>query len=58
MHSFIVATLTETRTRADELRKDLHPLIPRSAARDAYLFIPFKQLTLFTLLPKATARAA
>jgi hypothetical protein len=58
MHSFLVATLTETRSRAEELRKDLHPLIPRSASRDAYLFIPFEQLTLATLLPKAAANAA
>jgi hypothetical protein len=58
MHSFLVATVTETPSRADELRKDLHPLIPRSASRDAYLFIPFEQLTLEALLPKATAKAA
>lgn len=58
MHSFIVATVTETRARADELQKDLHPLIPRSASRDAYLFIPFEQVTLATLLPKATAKVA
>jgi hypothetical protein len=55
MHSFIVATVTETRARADELRKDLHPLIPRSASRDAYLFIPFESLKLTSLLPKAAA---
>jgi hypothetical protein len=58
MHSFIVATVTETRARADELRKDPHPLIPRSASRDAYLFIPFEELALATLLPKAAAKAA
>jgi hypothetical protein len=58
MHSFIVATVTETRARADELRKDLHPLIPRSASRDAYLFIPFENLKLTSLLPKAAASAA
>ncbi len=52
MHSFLVATVTETRSRAQVLRKDLHPLIPRSAARDAYLFIPFEDLTLTSLLPK------
>ena len=55
MHSFLVATVTERPSRAEELRKDLHPLIPRSASRDAYLFIPFEQLTLATLLPKAAA---
>jgi hypothetical protein len=58
MHSFIVATVTETRSRADELRKGLHPLIPRSASRDAYLFIPFEDLKVTSLLPKATAKAA
>jgi hypothetical protein len=58
MHSFLVAIVTESPSRAEELRKDLHPLIPRSASRDAYLFIPFEQLTLATLLPKAAAKAA
>jgi hypothetical protein len=58
MRSFLVATVTETRSRAEELRKDLHPLIPRSAARDAYLFIAFEDLTLTALLPKAAPRAA
>ena len=58
MRSFLVATVTETRRRAEELRKDLHPLIPRSAARDAYLFIAFEDLTLATLLPKVAATAA
>jgi hypothetical protein len=55
MHSFLVATVTESRSRAQELRKDLHPLIPRSASRDAYLFIPFENLSLTSLLPKAAA---
>jgi hypothetical protein len=58
MHSFLVATVTETRARAEELRKDLHPQIPRSASRDAYLFIPFEDLKLTSLLPKAAANAA
>lgn len=58
MRSFLVATVTQTRSRSEELRKDLHPLIPRSAARDAYLFIPFEDLSLGTLLPKAAATAA
>jgi hypothetical protein len=53
MKSFLVATVTETWQRAEELRKDLHPLLPRAAARDAYLFIPFEDLTLTSLLPKA-----
>jgi hypothetical protein len=53
MRSFTVATVTETRSRAEELRKDLHPSIPRSAARDAYLFIAFEDLTLASLLPRA-----
>ena len=58
MHSFIVATVTQTRGRAEELRKDLHPLIPHAASRDAYLFIPFEDLTLPALLPKAAAVGA
>jgi Replication-relaxation len=53
MRSFLVATVTETRLRAEELRKDLHPLIPRSAARAAYLFIAFEDLALASLLPRA-----
>jgi hypothetical protein len=53
MRSFLIATVTETRSRAEGLRKDLHPLIPRSAARDAYLFIAFEDLTLPSLLPRA-----
>ena len=55
MPTFFVATITQTRARADELRKDLHPLIPHAAWRDAYLFIPFDGLTLTSLLPKAVA---
>jgi hypothetical protein len=55
MRGFLVATITETPTRAEELRKDLHPLVPHSAWRDAYLFIPFAELTLAKLLPKAAA---
>src|ERR1700674_5627566 len=57
MRAFIVATVTQTRERAEELRKDLHPLIPRAASRDAYLFIPFEDLKLAALLPKAAANA-
>jgi hypothetical protein len=52
MKSFVVATVTQTRSRAKELRRDLHPLIPR-AAREAYPFIPFEDLTLTSLVPKA-----
>jgi hypothetical protein len=55
MRAFIVATVTQTRKRAHELRKDLHPLIPHAAARDAYLFIPFEDLVITSLLPKASA---
>ena len=58
MHSFLVATVTETRRRAEELRKDLHPLIPHAASRGAYLFIPFEDLTLTSLPPKAAGNAA
>jgi hypothetical protein len=50
--------VTQTRERPAELRKDLHPLIPHAASRDAYLFIPFDDLTLASLLPKAAANAA
>jgi len=53
MQAFTVATITQTRARADALRKDLHPLIPHVAWRDAYLFIPFEDLTLDAVLQKA-----
>jgi hypothetical protein len=52
MPTFLVATVTQTRSRADELRRDLHPLIPHATWRDAYLFIPFDDLTLASLLAK------
>lgn len=58
MRSFTVATVTQTRQRAEELRKDLHPLIPHAASRDAYLFVPFEDLRLTSILPKAAASAA
>jgi Replication-relaxation len=58
MRAFIVATVTQTHERAEELRKDLHPLVPHAASRDAYLFIPFEDLTLQSLLPRAAASAA
>jgi Replication-relaxation len=54
MQSFVVATVTQTRSRAEELRNDLHPLIPR-AAREAYPFIPFEDLTLTSLVPHAAS---
>jgi hypothetical protein len=57
MNEFLVATITETRRRAEELRNDLYSLIPRGS-RQAYLFIPFEDLTLAALLPKAVAHAA
>jgi hypothetical protein len=55
MRSFLVATVTRTPSRAAELGKDLLPSIPHTAWRDAYLFIPFEDLTLAALLPKAAA---
>jgi hypothetical protein len=54
MRAFVVATVTQTRERAQELRNGLHPLIPHAASRDAYLFIPFEDLNLASLLPKAS----
>jgi len=51
MQSFIVATVTQTRSRAVELRRDLHPLIPRTA-QAAYPFIAFEDLTLERLVPE------
>jgi hypothetical protein len=57
MNAFVVATVTETRSRAEELRNDLYSLIPRGS-RHAYLFIPFEDLTLAALLPKAAVHSA
>jgi hypothetical protein len=57
MQSFIVATITQTRSRADELRRDLHPLIPR-AAQLAYPFIAFEDLTLERLAPQLAEHGA
>jgi hypothetical protein len=54
MKSFLVAVVTETRARAEELGKELVPLIP-AAAHDAYLFIAYEDLGLAALLPRATA---
>jgi hypothetical protein len=48
--------VTQTKSRADELRRDLHPLIPRSA-REAYPFIAFEELTINSLLPKSALAA-
>lgn len=56
MQAFLVATVTGTRARAEELSRDLLPLIPRPARR-SYLFIPFEELTLATLLPKSAGFA-
>jgi hypothetical protein len=55
MQSFIVATVTQTTSRADELRRDLHQLIPR-AARPAYQFIAFEDLTLEGLMSELHRR--
>lgn len=55
MRSFIVATVTETPRRADELRRTLHPLIPHAKWRQAYPFIAFENLTVDALLRKSTA---
>jgi hypothetical protein len=57
MQSFIVMTITQTRSRADELRRDLHPLIPR-AAQLAYPFIAFEDLTLERLAPELAQHGA
>jgi len=56
MTAFLVVTVTQTRSRAEELRNDLYALIPR-ASRQAYLFIAFENLTLGVLHPKAAAHA-
>jgi hypothetical protein len=55
MQAFIVATVTQTRSRAVELRKELHPLIPRAASRQAYSFIAFDDFTLASVLSAANS---
>jgi hypothetical protein len=57
MKAFVVATVTETRRRAEELRNDLYSLIPRGS-RHAYHFIALEDLMLAALPPKAAARTA
>lgn len=51
MQAFTVATITQTPSRAEELRKALLPLIPRPASRQAYPFIPFSDFKIESLLP-------
>ncbi len=58
MQGFVVNTVTETRGRAQELRKDLHPMIPHAAWREAYPFVAFQDLTLASFLPKLAASDA
>lgn len=53
MPGFLATTVTETRSRAEELRKDLYPLIPR-AARSRYLFLPFEDLKPTNLIADAS----
>jgi hypothetical protein len=57
MQSFTVATITQTRSRANELLRDLHPLIPRAALL-AYPFIAFEDLTLERLAPELAQHGA
>jgi len=55
MQAFIVATVTQARSRAVELRKELRPLIPRAASRQAYSFIAFDDFTLPSVLSAANS---
>jgi hypothetical protein len=57
MQSFRVATVTQNRSRANELRKDRYRLILRSAWRSAYPFIALQDLTLVSLLPPSALAA-
>jgi hypothetical protein len=52
MASFLVATVTQTRARAEELRSDLRDLIPHSAKRRAYPFLAFDDLTVASLISR------
>jgi hypothetical protein len=58
MPAFLVATVTQTRSRAEELRQDLQTIIPRATSRHAYPFIAFEDLTLAALLPQSAAHPA
>lgn len=51
MPTFIVATVTQTRSRAEELQKDLQTIIPHASSRRAYPFIAFDDLTPASLIP-------
>ena len=56
MKFFQVATVTETRARAERLREDLQGIIP-PASRSAYPFVAFEDLTIESLIPPAAAPA-
>jgi hypothetical protein len=58
MQAFVVATVTQTRSRAEELRKELHPLLLRNSSRHAYPFIAFDDLAPVSLLPATASNAA
>jgi len=45
MKTFSVATITETRRRAQELQDALHPILPTAKSRRAYRFLPVEHLT-------------
>lgn len=57
MTAFIVATVTQTRSRAKELRDDLQSLIPNAAGRRAYPFIAFEDLILASFVPASIGRS-
>jgi hypothetical protein len=57
MNAFVVAIVTETRRRAEELGNDLYSLIPRNS-RQAYLFISFEDLTFAATLPQSAGHPA
>jgi hypothetical protein len=58
MPTFTVASITQTQSRAQELRDDLQTLIPHAAARRAYPFIAFEDFTLASVAPIAAVVAA
>lgn len=57
MESFRVIVVTKTRRRAESLETRLAYLLPTASLKRAYRFLPFEDLSLDALLPKAAANS-
>ena len=58
MDSFRVIVVTKTRRRAESLEAGLAYLLPTANLKRAYRFLPFEDLSLDALLPKASANSS